>query len=192
MRHQKAFRKLGRNPSHRRALFRNLATSLIINDRIETTLPKAKELKRIADKLVTLGKKNTLHARRQALGYLFSVNKSKTNYKHKDVAVHRLFTEIAPQFADRNGGYTRVLRTRVREGDKAQMAIIEFVKGEVEAKDSGRKKRRVKKSKDSAPTKEAAEKSEAKKPAAKKEAKEEVKEAAAPKKAKAAKEKSAE
>jgi len=148
MRHQKAFRKLGRNPTHRRALFRNLATSLIIHDRIETTLPKAKELKRVADKLVTLGKKNTLHARRQALGYLFEVNKHDPKCRTKDTAVHKLFTEIAPSFSDRNGGYTRVLRTRVRDGDKAQMAIIEFVSEEVQAKDTGRKKRRVKKSSD--------------------------------------------
>jgi len=153
MRHQKAFRKLGRTPSHRKALFRNLATSLVLHDRIETTLPKAKELKRVADKLVTLGKKNSLHARRQALGYLFEVKKHDPKSKTKDTAVHKLFTEIAPRFADRNGGYTRVLRTRVREGDKAQMAIIEFVNEEVKAKDTGRKKRRVKKSADIEPNK---------------------------------------
>ncbi len=159
MRHHKAFRKLGRNPSHRRALFRNLATSLIIHNRIETTLPKAKELKRIADKLVTLGKKDSLHARRQALSYLFAQDRTKDNCKTKNVAVHKLFTELAPQFAERHGGYTRVLRTRVREGDKAQMAIIEFVQGAVEAKESSRKKRRVKRVKkdtDTAETKKAA------------------------------------
>ncbi len=183
MRHQKAFRKLGRTPSHRKALFRNLATSLVLHDRIETTLPKAKELKRVADKLVTLGKKNTLHARRQALGYLFEVKKHDPKSKTKGTAVHKLFTEIAPRFAERNGGYTRVLRTRVREGDKAQMAIIEFVSEEVKAKDTGRKKRRVKKTpekkeakveaKAEAPEEKAA---EAKKPTKKAEEKTEAKE----------------
>lgn len=167
MRHQKAFRKLGRNPSHRRALFRNLATSLIIHNRIETTLPKAKELKRIADKLVTLGKKDTLHARRQALAYLFAQNRTKNNCKTKDVAVHKLFTELAPQFAERQGGYTRVLRTRVRDGDKAQMAIIEFVQGAVEAKETGRKKRRVKRVKKDSESAEA-KKADTKKAAPKK------------------------
>jgi len=148
MRHAKAFRKLGRTPAHRRALFRNLATSLVLHDRIETTLPKAKELKRIADKLVTLGKKNNLHARRQAMGYLFASNltsKKKEHSGNKLTAVHKLFEEIAPKFADRSGGYTRVLRTKVREGDKAQMAIIEFVEAEMKAKEPVRKKRKVKK-----------------------------------------------
>jgi len=114
-------------------------------------LPKAKELKRIADKMITLGKKNTLHARRQALGYLMPVSaktesgsKDTSAMKQKDTAVHKLFTELAPSFAERNGGYTRVLRGRLqpvgkrldgrRPGDNAEMAIIEFVTGAVEKK----------------------------------------------------------
>ena len=164
MRHEKAFRKLGRTPAHRRALFRNLATSLVLHDRIETTLPKAKELKRIADKLVTLGKKNNLHAKRQAMGYLFANNitsKKKEHSKTKLTAVHKLFEEIAPRYSERSGGYTRVLRTKVREGDRAQMAIIEFVEAELKAKEPARKKRKVKRAtkSDSADSKPAESKS---------------------------------
>ena len=146
MNHQKKLRKLGRNPSHRRALFRNLATSLVLHNRIETTLPKAKELKVIADKLVTLGKKNTLHARRQAMQYLFAVNREEQGNVQKWSAVHRLFEEIAPRYEERQGGYTRVLRTRKRLGDKAQLAIIEFVEGGA-AKTEKKRKRRVVRSK---------------------------------------------
>ncbi|MCL4125746.1 UNVERIFIED_CONTAM: hypothetical protein GTU68_047155 [Idotea baltica] len=136
MRHKKANSKLGRTPSHKRALLRNLATSLVIHDRIETTLPKAKALRRVADKLVTLGKRNTLHHRRQAMSFLF-----------KRTAVHKLFEEIAPRYEERNGGYTRVVRTRKRPGDNAQMAIIEFVEaGSGVTEEPTRKKRRVKKS----------------------------------------------
>ena len=145
MRHKKAFRKLNRSTSHRRALFRNLATSLIINNRIETTLEKAKELRRVADKLVTLGKKNTLHARRQAMQFLFAINQDEPRNAQKLTAVHKLFTEIAPGFAGRSGGYTRVIRTRTRDGDKAQLALIEFVEKEVASKKaaSGPRKRRI-------------------------------------------------
>ena len=116
MRHAKAFRKLGRTSSHRKALFRNMLTSLIRHERIETTVPKAKELKRLADRYVTVAKKNTLASRRKALGFV--LDKS---------CVHKLFAEIGPRYASRNGGYTRVLRTRVRPGDASEMAIIEFV-----------------------------------------------------------------
>lgn len=142
MRHGNAFRKLGTSTSHRRALLRNLATSLVLNNRIETTLPKAKELKRVADKLVTLGKRGDLHARRQAMSYLFEVKKNETGNVGKREAVHKLFEELAPRFSERAGGYTRVLRTRVRQGDNAQMAIIEFVEAAVAKKES-RKRRRV-------------------------------------------------
>ena len=143
MNHQSKLRKLGRSPAHRRALFRNLATSLVIHNRIETTLPKAKELRVIADKLVTLGKKNTLHARRQAMAYLFAVSREAEGNAQKWTAVHRLFEEIAPRYEGRDGGYTRVLRTRKREGDKAQMAIIEFVEAGPLKKTEKKRKRRV-------------------------------------------------
>lgn len=116
MRHHVAHRKLNKKTPHRKAMFANMASSLIIHDRIETTLPKAKELKRIADKLVTLGKRKTLHARRQALSII-------RNKK----AVGRLFEEIAARFETRNGGYTRVYKLGNRHGDQAPMAIIEYL-----------------------------------------------------------------
>ena len=158
MRHSKAFRKLGRDVAHRRAMLRNLATSLVIHDQIETTLPRAKELKRIADKLVTLGKTDTLHRRRQAMKYLFAISReSKSGNVQKLTAVHRLFEDIAPRYTDRNGGYTRVVRTRKRDGDKAQMAVIQFVEAEMVSKDKPvRKKRKVRKSADAAPAKKEA------------------------------------
>lgn len=165
MNHKKKFRKLNRTAAHRRALLRNLATSLILHNRIETTLPKAKELKRVADKLVTLGKKNTLHARRQALAYLMPINRAVPGDAQKDSAVHKLFTELAPRFADRQGGYTRVLRGRTkptgkrldakRPGDNTQMAIIEFVEGEVVQKKAKKKRRVVKKAEEAASSPEA-------------------------------------
>ncbi len=116
MRHRKSGRKLGRTSSHREAMFRNMATSLFEHERIVTTKEKAKELRPIAEKMITLAKRGDLHARRQALGYIRS----------KDV-VHKLFTDIAEQFADRKGGYTRIIQTGVRQGDNASMAIIELV-----------------------------------------------------------------
>lgn len=116
MRHKKSGRKLGRTSSHREAMFRNMVTSLFEHERIVTTKEKAKELRPIAEKMITLAKKGDLHARRQALSYIRS----------KDV-VHKLFGEIKDQFAERNGGYTRILQTGVRRGDCASMAIIELV-----------------------------------------------------------------
>ena len=110
-------------------MFRNLVTALVLHERIETTLPKAKELKRIADKLVTLGKTDNLHNRRRAMAYLMPINKEHEGNAQKWTAVHKLFTQIAPQFSERKGGYTRVLRTRVRPGDSTQMAMIAFVEG---------------------------------------------------------------
>ena len=111
-------RKLGRTADHRKAMFRNLATSLIIKGQVETTEMKAKELRTIADELVTLAKRGDLHARRQAAA----------DETTGQTALQKLFTEIGPAYADRNGGYTRVIKTRVRRGDAAPMAIIEFVK----------------------------------------------------------------
>jgi large subunit ribosomal protein L17 len=116
MRHLKQGRKLGRTTAHRRALLRNLATALLDHERIITTEPKAKELRRVADKLVTLGKRGDLHARRQALQVV-----------HSNAIVRKLFNEIAPRFTERKGGYTRVLRLGYRSGDAAAMAVIELV-----------------------------------------------------------------
>ena len=116
MRHLKQGRKLGRTTAHRRALLRNLATALLEHERITTTEPKAKELRRVADKLVTLGKRGDLHARRQALQVVRS-----------NAIVRKLFDDIAPRFAERKGGYTRILRLGYRPGDAAAMAVIELV-----------------------------------------------------------------
>lgn len=127
MRHRKKFRKFGVTVGHRRALLRNLATSLCIHGRIKTTVGRAKELKRVADKLVTLAKRGDLHSRRQALSYLFEVNKESDGYSKKRLASHRLFTEISEQCASRNGGYTRVVKIGFRPGDGAEMAFVEFV-----------------------------------------------------------------
>jgi large subunit ribosomal protein L17 len=121
MRHLKQGRKLGRTTAHRKALLRNLATALIEHERIITTEPKAKELRRVADKLVTLGKRGNLHARRQALQVV-----------HSDAIVRKLFDEIAPRFAERRGGYTRILRLGYRPGDAAAMAVIELVDGQTQ------------------------------------------------------------
>lgn len=143
-----AQRKLGRTSNKRRAMLRALTTDLIIYGRIETTEMRAKEVKRIADKMVTLGKRGDLHARRLAAAYL--INKvAKTEVKEVPVnvredgkgivdtvnkerkvqqtAVQKLFDEVAPQYADRNGGYTRVIKMAPRRGDGASMAIVEFV-----------------------------------------------------------------
>jgi large subunit ribosomal protein L17 len=122
MRHLKQGRKLGRTTAHRKALLRNLATALLEHERIITTEPKAKELRRVADKLVTLGKRGNLHARRQALQVVQS-----------NAVVQKLFNEIAPRFAERQGGYTRILRLGYRPGDAAAMAVIELVDAQIEA-----------------------------------------------------------
>ena len=126
-----AYRKLGRNSAQRKALIRDLITDLIINERIETTLFKAKELQRLADKMVTLAKKGDLAARRQAAKLIRFELATEVNEDGEVVkeqyAIQKLFSEIAPKFVDRNGGYTRVLKTGPRRGDSAPMALIEFV-----------------------------------------------------------------
>lgn len=109
-------RKLGRASDHRDAMLRNLVTSLLENGRIETTVEKAKETRCMAEKMITLGKTNTLHSKRQALAYIT-----------KEDVVTKVFSEIAPKYADRNGGYTRILKMGPRRGDCAEMAIIELV-----------------------------------------------------------------
>ena len=117
-------RKLGRTADHRKALLRNMATSMIANEKMETTEMKAKELRSVVEKLITLAKKGDLHARRQAASYVRNVV---VNEETGQTAVQKLFDEIGPKYADRNGGYTRVIKTRTRRGDNAPMAIIEFV-----------------------------------------------------------------
>ncbi len=128
MRHGISGRKLGVTTSHRFAMFRNLAHALIKHEQITTTLPKAKELRPVAEKLITLGKRGGLHARRQAYAQL-----------RDDVIVTKLFTVIAERYKDRQGGYTRVLKAGMRYGDAADMAVIELVERDVGAKglDSG-------------------------------------------------------
>ena len=116
MRHRKSGRKLNRNSSHRRAMFRNMAASLVEHESIRTTLPKAKELRRVIEPLVTGAKRDDVARRRLAFSRL-----------RDKAAVGKLFTEIAPRFTDRPGGYTRILKCGMRPGDNAPMAIIEFV-----------------------------------------------------------------
>ena len=116
MRHRKAGRKLNRNSSHRKALLKNLALALIEQDIIKTTLPKAKELRKVIEPLITLGKEDTVANRRLAFNKLRS-----------DAAVAKLFTEIAVNAKERNGGYTRIIKAGFRPGDKADMAYIELV-----------------------------------------------------------------
>jgi len=128
MRHGNAHRKLNRKAEHRRAMFANMAASLIRHEQIITTLPKAKDLRPIVEKLVTLGKRGDLHARRQAVAAM------------RDLAmVKKLFEVIGPRYKDRDGGYTRVLKAGFRYGDQAAMAVIELVDRDPEAKgkDSG-------------------------------------------------------
>ena len=123
MRHRHGYRKLNRTSAHRKALLKNLSIALIKYGRIETTLAKAKEMKPIADKLITLGKKGDLHARRQAQSFL-----------QNPEAVKKLFDTLAPKYEKRQGGYTRVLKAGFRFGDSAPVGIIEFVDRDVEAK----------------------------------------------------------
>ncbi|MBL3552642.1 50S ribosomal protein L17 [Rhodovulum sulfidophilum] len=123
MRHARGYRRLNRTHEHRKALFANMAGSLIEHEQIKTTLPKAKELKRIADKLITLGKRGDLHARRQAASRL-----------KQDAHVAKLFDVLGPRYAERQGGYVRVLKAGFRYGDMAPMAIVEFVDRDVDAK----------------------------------------------------------
>jgi large subunit ribosomal protein L17 len=128
MKHRIKGKKLNRTSSHRKALFKNMAQAIIKHEQIITTLPKAKTMKPIVDKLITLGKKGSLHARRQAFSKL-----------RDESMVAKLFGTLAPRYADRNGGYTRVLKAGYRYGDAAAMAVIELVDRDEDArgKDSG-------------------------------------------------------
>jgi large subunit ribosomal protein L17 len=119
MRHLKSGRQLSRNSSHRWALMRNLITALLREEKIKTTDPKAKELRRWVDRVITLGKRGDLHARRQAAAIIFD-----------KTVVKKLFDTIGPRFKDRPGGFTRIIKLGIRHGDSAQMALIELVGGE--------------------------------------------------------------
>ncbi|MDE0396983.1 MAG: 50S ribosomal protein L17 [Candidatus Poribacteria bacterium] len=134
MRHRKRGRKLGRTSSHRKALFRNQATALFEHEQIRTTIPKCKELRRVAEKLITLAKQGDLPARRQAAKMLYGTN---LHYKpargenptalDKHAVLRKLFDDIAPRYQDRNGGYTRIIRGELRKGDGTQMGYIQLV-----------------------------------------------------------------
>lgn len=130
MRHLKAGYKLGRNPAHRRATLRNLVTNLIDKERIETTLLRAKAARPLAERMITLGKRDSLHARRQAAAFLMTPG-----------ATRKLFNDLAPRFADRPGGYTRIVRCGWRIGDGAELAILEFIGSELKKKEKKPKKR---------------------------------------------------
>jgi large subunit ribosomal protein L17 len=123
MRHRKKGRKLNKTASHRKAMFANMAASLIEHEQIVTTLPKAKEMRRVFDKLVTLGKRGDLHARRQAISRIRDV-----------VQVKKLFDTLGPRYQERNGGYTRVMKAGYRYGDNAPMAVLELVDRDIDAK----------------------------------------------------------
>ena len=172
MRHLKAGRKLGRTSAHRKALFRNLVGALILRERISTTLAKAKELRGKVEKTITLGKKGTLHARRQA----FKLAPQKET-------VQKVFGPLAERYAERPGGYTRIIKIGPRKGDNAPMAFIELVdrEGDVPAPEKG-KGAAKKEDPKTAAKKEAAPKTADKKPAAKKETEKDTKKKAEPEK----------
>src|SRR3989449_4132124 len=123
MRHKNAHRKLSRNSSHRRAMLRNLVTDFLDHGRLMTTLPKAKEVRPLAEKMITLGKRDNLHARRQLYAYLLT-----------EAVAKKVFETIAPRFSDRKGGYSRIIKLGNRKGDGADLAIIELLGSELEVK----------------------------------------------------------
>src|SRR5690242_16975352 len=128
MNHGKVYRKLGRKPEHRKAMFANMSAALIKHEQITTTVPKAKELRPIVEKLITLGKRGDLHARRQAIAQM-----------RDEGQVAKLFAVLGPRYKERQGGYIRILKAGFRYGDNAPLAVIEFVDRDVNAKglDSG-------------------------------------------------------
>jgi large subunit ribosomal protein L17 len=128
MRHRNSGSKLGRNPSHRRATLRNLVTNLFEHGRITTTLTRAKATRPVAEKMITLGKRDTLQSRRQAAAYIMT-----------PAVTAKLFGEIAPKFADRAGGYTRIIHAGIRVGDGAKVAILEIVGYELKKKETKEK-----------------------------------------------------
>lgn len=116
MNHNKSYRKLGRRADHRKAMLKNLTISLVREERMETTVTRAKELRKFAERMITLGKKGTLADRRRAFAFL-----------RDEEAVAKIFNDLAPKYAERNGGYTRIVKTSVRRGDSAELAIIALV-----------------------------------------------------------------
>ncbi len=143
MRHLKSGSKLGRNPWHRRATLRNLVTNLFEHGRITTTLTRAKAARPVAEKIITLGKRDTLQSRRQAAAYLMT-----------PAVTQKLFSEIAPKFADRAGGYTRIINAGIRVGDGAKVAILELVSYEFKKKKRRKRPRRKSRSKKPRPAKQ--------------------------------------
>ena len=129
MRHRNAGFKLGRNTSHRRAMLRNLVTSIILMDRVETTITKCKATRPLVEKMITLGKRGDVHARRQALSYLMTPE-----------SVDRLFNVVAPRYGTRAGGYCRIVRVGARKGDAAEMAFIELLGAEHELNEKAQKR----------------------------------------------------
>jgi len=132
MRHRKGGYKLGRQPAHRRATLRNLVTNVIERERITTTLTRAKAARPLVERMITLGKRDSLHARRQAAAFLMT-----------PAATQKLFGHVAPRFADRNGGYTRVVRAGWRISDGAQLAILELIGSELKIKEKKGKKEKA-------------------------------------------------
>jgi large subunit ribosomal protein L17 len=149
MRHKKAGYKLGRNTSHRRSMLRNLVTSVIVEERVETTVPKAKAAKPIVEKMITLGKRGDLAARRLALSYLMT-----------NESVVKLFDTVGPRFGDRNGGYTRIIRTGWNKGDGADKAFLELL-GSEKILDEKKEKRAEVRAKKATEAKKAMEEAEA-------------------------------
>jgi large subunit ribosomal protein L17 len=156
MRHLKSGRKLNRSASHRWALMRNLVTSLLRNERIQTTDPKAKELRRWADRVISLGKQGNLHARRQALGIV-----------QDKAVVRKLFDSIAPRFKERPGGYTRIIKIGWRHGDSAPISLVELVGEAAPAESSSGSKRKSRRRRNAAPQEGGAKKKAPRKRAAK-------------------------
>ncbi len=147
MRHLKAGSKLGRNPAHRRATLRNLVTNLVEKERIQTTLLRAKAARPLAERMITLGKRDSLHARRQAAAFLMTPG-----------ATQKLFSDLAPRFADRNGGYTRIVRVGWRIGDGAELAILEWIGSELKKKEKKPRRGAAEEAPEEEKEKEAAEK----------------------------------
>jgi large subunit ribosomal protein L17 len=131
MRHLVSGSKLGKQPAHRRAVLRNLVTNLVLHERISTTIRRAKATRPLAERMITLGKRDTLHARRQAAAFLQTPEATK-----------KLFAQLAPRFADRNGGYTRIIHVGFRLGDGADLAVLEFIGSEMKVKEKKAKKAR--------------------------------------------------
>src|SRR5215510_1346276 len=149
MRHRNAHRNLSRNTSHRRAMLRNMVTDLLDHGRLMTTLPKAKEVRPLAEKMITLGKRDSLHSRRQLQAYLL-----------REAVAQKVFDTIAPRFAQRNGGYSRFIKLGNRKGDGADLAIIELLGSELEVKKAERAEKAKEKESKKKPQKSEKEKEE--------------------------------